>query len=228
MLIRRHTSDEEQWAPVSDLMAVTMLIFMLIAMILFVDFDLDKINNIDNCEITKSMLNSEFKDDFEKWGAVLEDDLTIRFTNQRVLFAVSSAKIEKGGWFANMLEDFFPRYMKVIADILDKFGEKEILSIRIEGHTSSEYKDAGNESPYIKNMELSQDRARNILGYVLDLPQASEYQNNAYNLITANGLSSSKLIYNENGREDKDASRRVEFKLLTNSCQKAGLYDKSE
>ena len=227
MLIRRHTSDEEQWAPVSDLMAVTMLIFMLIAMILFVDFDLDKINNIDNCEITKSMLNSEFKDDFEKWGAVLEDDLTIRFTNQRVLFAVSSAKIEKGGWFANMLEDFFPRYMKVIADILDKFGEKEILSIRIEGHTSSEYKDAGNESPYIKNMELSQDRARNILGYVLDLPQASEYQNNAYNLITANGLSSSKLIYNENGREDKDASRRVEFKLLTNSCQKAGLYDKS-
>ena len=227
MLIRRHTSDEEQWAPVSDLMAVTMLIFMLISMILFVDFDLDKINNIDNCEITKSMLNSEFKDDFEKWGAVLEDDLTIRFTNQRVLFAVSSAKIEKGGWFANMLEDFFPRYMKVIADILDKFGEKEILAIRIEGHTSSEYKDAGNESPYIKNMELSQDRARNILGYVLDLPQASEYQNNAYNLITANGLSSSKLIYNENGREDKDASRRVEFKLLTNSCQKAGLYDRT-
>ena len=226
MLIRRHTSDEEQWAPVSDLMAVTMLIFMLIAMILFVDFDLDKINNIDNCEITKSMLNSEFKDDFEKWGAVLEDDLTIRFTNQRVLFAVNSAKIKKGGWFANMLEDFFPRYMKVIADILDKFGEKEILAIRIEGHTSSEYKDAGNESPYIKNMELSQDRARNILGYVLDLPQANEYQNNAYNLITANGLSSSKLIYNENGREDKDASRRVEFKLLTNSCQKAGLYDR--
>ena len=227
MLIRRHTSDEEQWAPVSDLMAVTMLIFMLIAMILFVDFDLDKINNIDNCEITKSMLNSEFKDDFEKWGAVLEDDLTIRFTNQRVLFAVNSAKIKKGGWFANMLEDFFPRYMKVIADILDKFGEKEILAIRIEGHTSSEYKDAGNESPYIKNMELSQDRARNILGYVLGLPQASEYQNNAYNLITANGLSSSKLIYNENGREDKDASRRVEFKLLTNSCQKAGLYDRN-
>ena len=228
MLIRRHTSDEEQWAPVSDLMAVTMLIFMLIAMILFVDFDLDKINNRDNCEITKSMLDSEFKDDFEKWGAVLADDLTIRFTNQRVLFAVSSAKIEKGGWFANMLEDFFPRYMKIIADILDKFGEKEILAIRIEGHTSSEYKDAVNEDDaYIKNMELSQDRARNILGYVLDLPQASEYRNNAYNLITANGLSSSKLILDENGNEDKEASRRVEFKLLTNSCQKAGRYDRT-
>ncbi len=228
MLIRRHTSDEEQWAPVSDLMAVTMLIFMLIAMILLVDFGLDKankINNRNNCEITKSMLNSEFKDDFEEWGAVLEDDdLTIRFTNQRVLFAVNSAKIEKGGWFANMLEDFFPRYMKVIADILDKFGEKEILAIRIDGHTSSEYKDAVNEDDaYIKNMELSQDRARNILGYVLDLPQAREYRNNAYNLITANGLSFSKLIRDENGNEDKEASRRVEFKLLTNSCQKGAL-----
>ena len=228
MLIRRHTSDEEQWAPVSDLMAVTMLIFMLIAMILLVDFGLEKankINNRNNCEITKSMLNSEFKDDFEEWGAVLEDDdLTIRFTNQRVLFAVNSAKIEKGGWFANMLEDFFPRYMKVIADILDKFGDKEILAIRIDGHTSSEYKDAINEDDaYIKNMELSQDRARNILGYALDFPQASEYRNNAYNLVTANGLSSSKLIRDENGNEDKEASRRVEFKLLTNSCQKGAL-----
>ena len=228
MLIRHHISDEEQWAPVSDLMAVAMLIFMLITMILFVDFDLDRISNIDKCETTKNMLDSEFGNDFAKWGAILEDDLTIRFTNQRVLFAVNSAQIELGGWFANMLEDFFPRYMGVITDILSKFGKNEILAIRIEGHTSSEYKDAGNESPYIKNMELSQNRARNILGYILALPQASEYQNNAYRLITANGLSSSKLIYNANGQEDKDASRRVEFKLLTNSCQKAGVYDGSE
>ena len=226
MLIRgRHHSDDEQWAPVSDLMAVVMLIFMLIAMILFINFDLEKRSNAERCEETRAMLDAEFSADFRKWGAVLEDDLTIRFTNQRVLFAPESADINEKPWFAAAIAEFFPRYMGVIAQIQEraKSGEREVLAIRIEGHTSSEY--PGKPDPYIANLELSQDRARNIVEYVLDeknVPEAAQYQNIVHELVTANGLSSSKLVCAADGKEDKNASRRVEFKLLTDSCQKAG------
>lgn len=227
-------SDDEQWAPVSDLMAVIMLVFMLIAMILFVNFNLERLSNEKNCTETRDMLNSAFEKRFKEWGAVLEKDLTIRFISKRVLFKSGSSDIEddseNGGWFAEMLRDFFPDYMKIIKEkIPSKFGNDEVLAIRIEGHTSSEYQNLGKEVAYIKNMELSQDRARKILQYVLSpqkISEANYYGETARRLITANGLSSSRLVC-KNGEENKIESRRVEFKLLTNSCQKAGEYDKN-
>ena len=237
MLVRRYSdSDDEQWAPVSDLMAVIMLVFMLISMILFINFDLEQRNNEERCEETTDMLDSEFRDDFENWGAILEPDLTIRFTNQRVLFESASSDVERpnvenGGWFAEMLGNFFPRYMSIIAKIRERFGEGEALAIRIEGHTSSIYQNPGRDGAFIKNMELSQARARKILQYVVDpekVPEAIGYDREVQRLITANGLSSSRLICTEDGREDQEASRRVEFKLLTNSCQKAGRYDHNQ
>ena len=224
MLIRgRSLPDDEQWAPVSDLMAVMMLVFMLIAIILFINFDLERRSNSERCDETRKLLDSEFRGDFQKWGAVLEKDLTFRFTNQRVLFEGGSADITME-WFAEAIGDFFPRYMEVIGRIQEKFGENEVLAIRIEGHTSSEY--PGSNNPYISNLELSQSRARNIVQYALALPEARRYTGIVHELVTANGLSSSKIICAEGGTEDKDASRRVEFKLLTDSCQKAGVYDK--
>lgn len=220
---RRH-SDDEQWAPISDLMAVMMLVFMLIAMILFVSFDLEKRDNDKRCKETRAMLDKEFKDYFKDWGAVLDEDLTFRFTSQRVLFESNSSDISS--WFAETIKVFFPRYMEVIARIRDTFGLKEVLAIRIDGHTSSEWEGEPDEDKaYMNNMELSQERARNIVEYALALPDASTYTEAVYELITANGLSSSKLICAK-GEEDKQASRRVEFKLLTKSCQDAGVYDK--
>ena len=220
----RSFSDDEQWAPVSDLMASVMLVFMLISMILFINFFLERGSNSERCEESRAMLNSQFRGDFQKWGAVLEEDLTFRFTNQRVLFAPGNADIAQTDWFAAAIANFFPRYMSVIREIQKKFGEREVLAIRIEGHTSSEY--PGSDIPYIANLELSQDRARNIVQYALALPESERYADTVRKLVTANGLSSSKLICTADGSEDRDASRRVEFKLLTNSCQKAGIYDK--
>lgn len=229
MLIRgRRHSDDEQWAPVSDLMAVVMLVFMLIAMILFINFDLEKRSNAEQCEATRAMLDfafrAPFRDNFREWGAVLEEDLTFRFTNQRVLFEPESADIHKMPWFTNALREFFPRYMNVVAQIRERFGDREVLAIRIEGHTSSEYE--GRDDPYIANLELSQSRARNIVQFALVMPAAKQYESTVHELVTANGLSSSKLICATDGKEDKEDSRRVEFKLLTNSCQKAGVYDR--
>ena len=65
-------------------------------------------------------------------------------------------------------------------------------------------------------MKLSQDRTRSVLEYVMSLPQVSNQREWLKNYLTANGLSSSKLIMT-NGVEDKEKSRRVEFRVKTNS-----------
>ena len=65
-------------------------------------------------------------------------------------------------------------------------------------------------------MELSQDRTRNVLEYVMNMESLSKYENWLIDNITANGMSYSNRIYKDNV-EDKDASRRVEFRVITNS-----------
>ena len=98
--------------------------------------------------------------------------------------------------FKSVLRDFFPRYVAILTK--DDY-RNEISEIRIEGHTSSEWfvKVTGHEA-YINNMELSQDRARNVLHYVLRIAHPAVTQNREWlkKNLTANGLSSSQLVLN--------------------------------
>lgn len=211
--------DDSQWAPVSDLMAVLMLVFMFIAVIFIRTIVNEEEIFKEECDKIYQVLKAEFEDDFIRWQVDLLPDSTIRFRNPDVLFETGSDEIRPD--FRNILSSFFPRYLESI----NEFRE-DIREIRIEGHTSSEYKAAGSsEAAYFLNMSLSQDRTRAILRYVLSLPGSGKYAEWAKALITANGLSSSRLIMNSNGEEDKILSRRVEFRLLASSCQKAGIYD---
>lgn len=205
---------DTQWAPVADLMAVLMLIFMFIAIVFVRTVVDEKIAYQEECEKIYRVLDAEFAVDFRKWQVDLLKDSTIRFKNPEVLFRADSHEIESD--FRDILADFFPRYMESIQRFHD-----EIREIRIEGHTSSEYEPLGPDAAYIRNMELSQSRTMAVLRHVLQLPDVTEYAEWARLLITANGLSSSKLIYDENREEDKTLSRRVDFRLLTTSCQKA-------
>ena len=105
----------------------------------------------------------------------------------------------------------FPTYIGILHDF-----KSDLEEVRIEGHTSSEW--AGKPDPmtaYFLNMGLSQQRTRAVLEYGLTHTGLSpELQAWARKRITANGLSSSRLR-EPNGVEDKDASRRVEFRVLT-------------
>ena len=69
------------------------------------------------------------------------------------------------------------------------------------------------------NMKLSQGRTRSVLEYVLQIPSIRQNQEIRDWLklhLTANGLSSSKLITSK-GIENKKESRRVEFRVRTNA-----------
>ena len=70
---------------------------------------------------------------------------------------------------------------------------------------------------YLNNMSLSQDRSKQVLIYCLGL-NLNENKNWAKNLIIANGLSSSKLLYKENTNvEDIIRSQRTEFRVKVDS-----------
>lgn len=211
---------DEQWAPMSDLMAALMLIFMFVAIIFVRTVVDEQAVQGEECENMFQILATEFGEDFEEWDVQLLKDLTIRFRNPEILFAQGEDTIQPR--FREILRDFVPRYINILKS--DRY-RREVREIRIEGHTSSEW--TGNHSAieaYFNNMELSQSRTRAILQLVLQLPVSSENSEWLRPLITANGLSSSKLILDRNGNEDRRRSRRVEFRLMTTACQMAGVY----
>ena len=65
-------------------------------------------------------------------------------------------------------------------------------------------------------MQLSQARTLSVLRYVLVNTNINN-KDWTKNILTANGLSSSKLILNNDGTENQQASQRVEFKVRTNA-----------
>ena len=81
---------------------------------------------------------------------------------------------------------------------------RHIDKITIEGHTNSK----GN---FLYNLELSQKRAYSVMDFLLSLD--FENKENLKNLIVASGRSFLDPIYNNEGKEDSDASRRIEIKF---------------
>jgi outer membrane protein OmpA-like peptidoglycan-associated protein len=224
---------EEHWIPLSDLMTGLMMIFMLIAIMFMVKVeesakaattraalavnDASKITRIASIyDLTKEELYrdlyNEFKTDLPAWHADLDHDLTISFHEPRILFA--SGRDELPDPFKRILDDFFPRYVKILGS--EKY-RKIIEEIRIEGHTSSKWEGKTPKEAYFLNMALSQSRTRTTLQYLLDLPTVSNQQEWLRANVTANGLSSSKVRHKEDGSEDKEGSQRVEFRVRTNA-----------
>lgn len=211
-----------------DLMAGLLLIFVLL--LSFVMLDLMEKEKRDN-EINKRLLEiftdyvklreklyedleNEFQEDLQRWNAVLDrEKLSVRFREPNVLFEQGEAEVQFA--FKKILDDFFPRYIRILKhpDYVN-----EIAEIRIEGHTSSEWSElVSKENAYILNMELSQDRTRSVLQYVLQIPTVNIHRDWIRQYLTANGLSSSKLILNPNGTQNRKESRRVEFRVRTNA-----------
>lgn len=169
-------------------------------------------------------LDKEFHNDLPVWGAEINKDLSIRFKDPEVLF--QTGKNELKPKFRMIMDNFFPRYLRIITS--PKFKDA-IQEIRIEGHTSSQWAGALSAGDaYIKNMELSQSRTRSTLSYVLEMPAARAHLKWLRDHLTANGLSSSHPIYNADGSENMERSQRVEIRIRTNADEKLATILEAE
>ncbi len=119
--------------------------------------------------------------------------------NSKILFDKDSAKLKDEA--KKELRELFTKYIKILMS--NQALAPYIDKIIIEGHTDS---DGG----YLYNLKLSQERALNVMRYLLTLPVAKKYD--LQKLLVASGRSFVDKII-KNGKEDKEASRRIEFKF---------------
>ncbi len=122
--------------------------------------------------------------------------------DSKVFFQTNSSEIREDG--KALLNRFVPVYLSVL--LQDQYRDY-VGEIIIEGHTDS-------SGTYIRNLQLSQDRALAVATYCLEMPGlTAEQQSMLRSILTAKGRSYNDLVYNEDGTENQEASRRVEFKF---------------
>ncbi|PQJ72756.1 OmpA family protein [Polaribacter butkevichii] len=160
-------------------------------------------------------LQEEFKDDLKEWGAEIDkEQLIFRFTEPDILFRVGRSEVKQE--FKDILQSFFPRYIKVLSG---KIYKDHIEEIRVEGHTSLEgQNNMTDQQAYFYNMKLSQDRTRSVLSFVLEQLDENVYQWTKLRT-TANGLSSVKPIAENDTEANRKLNRRVEFRIKTDAEQ---------
>ncbi len=213
-------SKQTHWIPLADLMTGMMMIFMLITAVYITYVERTTTIVLDEFKDIKSNMNlalqNEFKESFKQWDAELLGDMTIRFNNPNVQFAIQSSELRPE--FQDLLSDFFPRYMKIIRSEKFKYAIKEI---RIEGHTSMFWKGASASEAYFLNMGLSQERTRSTLKFIMSLPVFKDDEAWFRRHITANGLSSSQpIVRTPSSIREDEANQRVEFRIVTNAAER--------
>lgn len=224
----KRVSKEDHWISLSDMMTSLMIVFLLISVIYMIKVqDSVRVPQIykETMQGLSKALNKEFEKDLKGWGAVIDKDLTIRFQQPDITFDRNSANLKLE--FKKILDDFFPRYINIM---MSNNFINNIEEIRIEGHTSSE----GN---YFNNMELSQDRSRTALEYImsssninltLDQKEWLKKHFRAIGYSSAKPLNKDGFTLQEEEKEDFKKSRRVEFRVRTNIEDKvAEIVEKS-
>jgi len=212
---------DNNWSSVADLFSGLMIIFLFIAIAMMIETkkesaqvkllkeDLKALSDSydSDKEFFYKLLQKEFSDDFSKWNAQLDKDLTIRFNNPDILFKSGSSEISDE--FKIILKSFWPRYIKIIS-----LHKNKISHISLEGHTSSFWcKNCSDEFSYFNNMKLSQERSYEVLKWCWS---QSADKKVIKEMVIATGLSYSRLI-KKDGIEDSELSKRVEFSLKLNT-----------
>jgi len=214
-----------QWISMSDMMTGLMLIFLLIAVAFMYEVQLkqkekDKIlveYNNSKLQLYKELKNN-FKNKQKTWWMNINSDLEIKFNKQDINFETDSYVIPEN--FNKILKDFIPKYLSIINN---KKYEDKITEIKILWHTG-ECKDFEYEECLI----LSQRRANSVLIYLQNTDTFKKLKKEEKDKLnfwfTANWMWDWRLldenwnfIYKSKLKADNQKSRRVEFKIITNS-----------
>ncbi|MBU2956803.1 OmpA family protein [Paracoccus sp. C2R09] len=154
-----------------------------------------------------AMLERELGASIRAAGGELRADGTI-ILPQNVLFDGGSDRIKDPAF----LKDFCSPWVSTL-----KSSELDISELKIEGHASSEGQPGQNASQaYLYNLSLSQHRAQNALEVCLGGLADPAILDWARGRLSSTGYSSARLVMDDSGIEDREASRRVEFSMEMN------------
>ncbi len=117
-----------------------------------------------------------------------------------VVFAGDKADISEEG--KAFLSKFAKAYFSVVS--ADKY-KGFLVGTKVEGHTAPLA-----NSTYESGLPLSNQRAENVKSYIESAIESA-------GILQAVGLSNSKPIYDDNGKVDLDACRRVSFRFILSS-----------
>jgi len=123
----------------------------------------------------------------------------MRFSSN-ILFNQGAYKLKPSA--KKELKSILQKYIQTL--LLDKEIRDYIEGITIEGHTDS-------VGGYLYNLALSQKRALEVMKFLY--ASDSKHKKLYSKYLSASGRSYADLIYDKNGKEDKEASRRIEIKF---------------
>lgn len=175
--------------------------------------DADLLNDLTEEDL--EILNEVKTDFFEELEAAFaqegfnveidRDNGTVTF-DASILFANNEYNINDEG--QTVLDSFTNALLNVLSN--ERY-ESLFSRILIQGHTDS-------NGTYEHNVELSNNRASTVLDYLTACAGNSDSSASDYfsNILSSEGCASDYLIYNDDGTENMDASRRVEFIFYIN------------
>lgn len=194
---QKSISDENPfWISFSDLMAGLLLVFILLLSVALLAIQEKSEERLDIKQEIVLLLLEEFQD---KYDIKINTETGTITVSEGILFNFDRADLKLEGKV--FLENFIPKYAEILFD--NPKIRNEIAAVIVEGHTDR-------EGTYNYNMDLSLQRALNVVEYVFsnEFPDF-DYKEILREKLTANGRSF--MAYKGNLTPSKN--RRVEFKF---------------
>ena len=210
---KKHSEDSNNnifWTTMADLLLGLAIIFMTLFVLAITGFSQQSIQQKQQqMEVNKELIEKLKEANIDAQVDPLTGDIKI---SDLELFEVGSYNLStKGKIYLNKL---IPIYVDTIFSKDELVGQIE--NIVIQGHTDSQSY-AGIKNPneqYLKNMNLSLERANSVAKYIFYTNYNKKYNDKLKKILVVEGKSYSEPIL-VNGKEDYNKSRRVELRLKT-------------
>ena len=197
------------WITMTDLLLGLAVIFIVLFVLAMTGFTQAKLQE----QHLKSEVAKDLAQELNSKNIYAQVDLSsgIVKLSDLQLFELGSYQLSNDG--KAFLNKFIPIYLNAVYSN-PKIADK-VVNIVIQGHTDSQ-SFAGVSSKdlqFIKNMELSTQRANEVAKYMFYTPYNKAYSAKLHKMLVVEGKSFSQPVL-VNGKEDYDKSTRVELQLV--------------
>jgi len=197
------------WITMTDLMTGLVLVFVVMFFYTYLNGHYEKVQ----VELAKENATKSIEKALENQNinATVDAISGVVKISDLELFDINSYNLSDKG--KQYLDKFAPAYFNSLFS--NEYMNKNLDKIIIQGHTDSQtyigkYTD---DEQYMKNMELSLNRAYSVANYMTNTPYNKSNGDRLRKMIIVEGASFSQPVLVD-GKEDYAKSRRVELKLV--------------